>query len=827
MATNLTRGIFVPTLVAVILCSGAFANAENKPLPAVYDADVLPVLEKLCFDCHGPEKQKGEVRFDTLDPDLVNGSDTETWHDSLDQINLGEMPPKKAKQQPTPAERKILTDWISQSLKHAAEAKRYAEGRVVMRRLTRYEYANTMRDLLGIDMDFARELPPEPASPEGFLNNGASLEMSPTQIETYLAVARQALDNVIVSGERPDVFHYKIEKTDVGKLPRKSDGGAKPVNPEFAINVEKFPRKGEFQLVIKAGAQVPEGQPYPQLKVEMGCVPGIIHVPRKSVGEAVVKASVKDPETFVFRGRMEDFPQPGEMSFGNAVAFKGMIVMVDYLDGEGKELRFPGRLYSDPPTKPKKGAKPPAPKKPKAKPKPSGPRPDIVIQSAEFVAPVIESWPPPSHVRLLGKNPKEARAILQGFMKRAFRRNVSENEVAGFVAIFDQIKRETGSFETAIKEAMAAVLVSPHFLYIVETRTDETKAEALTDFELATRLSYFLWSTTPDEVLLELAEQGKLREPSQLRSQTERMLNDPRADEFVAHFAEQWFDLGGMDRVAVNPEFYPGFDEALKDAMSEETRGVVREILQGDLSCLELLDSNWTWANRALAKHYGLADLPPSASFQKVTLRPEERRGGILGHGSFLLSNSDGERAHPIKRAVWILDRLIDSPAAPPPPDVPELDAENPDLAGLTSAEKLAVHREKESCNNCHQGIDPWGIPLEHFDATGIWREMSPIRLRGKGQKQTRPDPLESGSTLPDGTKISDTESLRKYLHQNRRELFARSLVKRISSYATGRSLDYGDRHVVQTLTEDFIRNDYRLRHLIMALVESEIFGTK
>ena len=359
-------------------------NNDAKTLPATYDAEVLPVLEKLCFECHGPDKQKGEIRFDTLDPDLVNGSDTETWHDSLDQINLGEMPPEKAQVQPSPEERKILSDWISSS---AAEAKRYAQGRVLMRRLTRYEYANTMRDLLGIEMDFARELPPEPASPEGFLNNGASLEMSPTQIETYLAVAREALDNVIVSGERPEVFYYKIDKTDVGKLPRKRDGGAKPVNPEFVVDVAKFPRKGEFQLLVKAGANIPEGHGFPRLKVEMGCVPGIIHVPRKHVGEAVVTASVDDPQTFVFRGRIEDFPQPGVGGFGSAVAFKGMIVLIDYVDAEGKELRFPGRTYSDPPAKTKKGGKPQAKVKAPSQKARSSPRADIVIHSAEFVAP--------------------------------------------------------------------------------------------------------------------------------------------------------------------------------------------------------------------------------------------------------------------------------------------------------------------------------------------------------------------------------------------------------------------------------------------------------
>ncbi|NNE93191.1 MAG: DUF1587 domain-containing protein [Verrucomicrobiales bacterium] len=304
-----------------------------------FEKDVRPVLQKLCFECHGPDTQKADIRFDTLSPDFLNGGGADTWHDALDQINLGEMPPAKAKIQPNAGERKILTTWLNEQLKLAAAAKRNAGGRVASRRLTRYEYANTMRDLLGIEYDFARELPPEPASPEGFLNNGATLEFSPSQLETALATARRALEIAIVSGEKPKIFQVSANKTAVGKLPRKKDGGAIPVNPEFILDIAEFPRSGEFELVVKAGAVVPDGHDFPRMRVSMGCVPGIIHVPRKLIGEVDVTAPADEPETFVFRGRMEDYPQAGERKFGANVDFNGVIVMLDFLDADGNELR--------------------------------------------------------------------------------------------------------------------------------------------------------------------------------------------------------------------------------------------------------------------------------------------------------------------------------------------------------------------------------------------------------------------------------------------------------------------------------------------------------
>jgi hypothetical protein len=838
-----------------ILLSGRSASAGDKEFTAsqaetaeasvTFSREIQPLLQKLCADCHGSKQPKGNLQIDALRHDLAAGDDAETWQDVLDRVNLGEMPPLKS-QQPTKAERQILVRWLTDGLRQAVESRKNSSGRVVMRRLTRYEYQNTMRDLLGVDLNYSVELPPEPLSPDGFLNNGASLEMSPSQIEVFLRAARQGLAEAIVTGEKPKVHQFRREVTDVGRLPNKPVAGHEPANPEFILGVDTFPRRGEFEVRVRAGAIIPEGQDFPRLRVSLGCLPGIIHVPRKIVGEVDVRASSEVPETFSFRGRIEDFPQPGDVPFGN-VDFDGMIVLIDFLDADGKELRYSDRTYAVPPVKNppvKKGAKSnsviaasPAPP-----PSPENPRLDIVVQSVEFESPVITAWPPKSHTDILfaeDAKPQTPDAellyvqdALGRFASRAFRRLVSESELAATVEFFRTVRATSDSFEEAMRETLALVLVSPHFLYIVETRHGADSSapadhQPVNDFELASRLSYFLWSSMPDDRLLGLARDGALKKQGVLDQEVRRMLADDRSSEFITRFADQWFDLGAIDRVAVNPEFFPDFDNTLKPLMAEQTRAFLAELLRSDESCLDLLDSNWTMLNRSLAKHYGMPG-PRSSEFERVAIVEQRQRGGLLGQGAFLLSNSDGEQAHPIKRAVWILDRLLDSPPAPPPPDVPELDPESPNLAGLSLKDQLAAHRDNEACGNCHRGIDPWGIPLENFNAIGLWQTESSIRRAVKGKANvTRGAPVDASSILPDGTEIVGLDQLKAYLRESRRDLFARAVVRRLSTYALGRSLDLGDRKSIDELTTVFIESDFRLNQLIVALVKSDLFLTK
>ncbi len=832
--TSLLQSVFlVAAAVAILhLDQSPIARAEEvtgsdaKTVDelATFTRDVQPLLKKLCSGCHGTKDPKGHLQIDTLDHELANGRDAEAWQDVLDRVNLGEMPPPKAKQ-PTKVERAVLVRWLTEGLRQAAESRKNSNGRVVMRRLTRYEYQNTMRDLLGVELNYAAELPPEPLSPDGFLNNGASLEMSPSQMEVFLRAARLGLGEAIVSGERPTIHRFQKEVTDVGRLPNKRVAGHEPANPEFILGVDSFPRRGEFEVRIQAGAVIPEGHDFPRLRLSLGCLPGIIHVPRKIVGEVDVRANSKEPETFTFRGRMEDYPQPGDTPFGN-VDFDGMMVLIDFLDADGNELRYPDRTYAVPPPKKKpvpkgKNAKSAATSIPAPPPIAENPRLDILIKSVEFESPVITAWPPKSHTQILfagnarPQTPADEKRYVQDvlgrFMARAFRRSMSDDELDATVDFFNAIRSESSSFEEAMRETLAAVLVSPHFLYIVETRdaSDGPRGngkQRLSDFELASRLSYFLWSSMPDERLFDLAREEQLSKPQVLEHEVRRMLSDERSSEFVQRFADQWFDVAALDRVAVNPEFYPDFDNRLKSQMADQTREFLAEVLRSEESCLDLLDSDWTMLNRSLAKHYGMTG-PRSSMFERVALRDDQQRGGLLGQGAFLLSNSDGEQPHPIKRAVWILDRLLDSPPAPPPPDVPELDSESPDLVGLSLKEQLAAHRDKESCGNCHRGIDPWGVPLENFNAVGLWQDTSAVRRGGKAQggKKTAGVHVDASSVLPDGTKIDGLNELKRYLRENRRELFSRAVVTRLTAYSLGRSLDLGDRKTIDELTTVFI----------------------
>ena len=841
-------------LLQLAICALCVSQLPASELTRQFAKDVKPLLTKYCFSCHDVKDNDSGINLVELDPDLVGGDDAETWQDALDQLSAGEMPPEDAAQ-PSPNERQLISRWLVDALREALSAKRYRNGRVVTRRLTRYEYANTMRDLLGVELDYASDLPPEPASPDGFLNNGLTLEMSPTQVELYLKTARRAMREAVVTGDRPRLYEFRQTETAVGRFPTRKFAGHEPVRPEFVLDLNEFPRHGEFELLVTAQAATPDNQPLPRMRISMGHTPGIIHVPRKLIGEVDV---TEQTQTYRFRGRMEEFPQPGPIAFGNS-GFKGLIVMVDFLDADGNELRHDDRQYAQQKPQPKgkaakvkaakaKAAKAKAAKAKAAKAKAAqakaanadpqrlppleelpgerfGHRLDIRITRMEFRAPIFASWPPPSHQRLMTTEDADAsdeyeRAgqLLRQFMRRAFRRPVSAEEVDATLKLFTAVREHSGTFEEAMRETFASVLVSPHFLYRVEIRNADGEPQPLNEFELASRLSYFLWSTMPDAMLFELAKEGKLRDPSVLKAQTLRMLDDQRSKEFTRRFVDQWLDLDALDRVAVNPEFFPEFDNRLKDQMRLETRGYFDEILRGDRSGLELIESNWTMLNRPLAKHYGI-DGPRSSDFVRVEV--DRRRGGLLGQGAFLLSNANGEDSHPIKRAVWILDRLLDDPPAPPPPDVPELDPESPDLAKLTLKQQLAAHRQKESCASCHRGIDPWGVPLENFDAVGRWREQVPAH------KKRPATPVDLVSELPDGTKLDGHIALRRHLVNNYRDAFARSLVKHVMAYGLGRSLDFGDREAIEQLTRQFVKNDLRLRPLIVDFVGSETFLVK
>jgi mono/diheme cytochrome c family protein len=788
---------FVVTLAGVSL---SLAADDTSVLPD-FERDVRPILQKHCVRCHGAKKQESRVRLDNLSTNLIaERAAAETWNEVLNVLQASEMPPEDEPQL-TAEQRRTLTSWVSTAIKQAVDAQLSTGGRVVLRRLNRVEYQNTMFDLLGLDMDYARDLPPDSVSSDGFLNNGQSLQMSSLQLEYYLETARRALDRVIVSGPTPQVYEYEFTKSNVGGWLGNVDRTNRlQRNQSFLATMKKdYPEEGEFLIRVKLSAELRPDTGFPLLELSVGYRPDtkILFHPA-----GTVEITSPDEQVFEFRGRLENHPLPVR----GQGKYPGLVVRARNVFDDGS----------------------PRPKKEKKKGFPDEPHLSVInIQSVEFHAPYFDEWPPALHRRILFDSPIRdtdepgyVAEVLARFIQRAYRRPAEASEVEAMVEFFDAIRPEFPTFEEAIRETLAMVLIRPDFLYLMEVAGDAKRTVG--DWELAARLSYFLWSTMPDEPLTLLAASGKLHEPDVLSAEVERLLDDPRSSRFIEQFTSQWLHLDVMDRVAVSLEYHPKFDDTIKVHMRAESELFFSELLKHDLSALNLLSSDFTMLNGPLARHYGIEGVF-GREFRRVSLKPEQHRGGLLGQASVLLANSTGSDSHAVRRAVWIRDRLLNDPPAPPPPDVPSLDEADPEFLKLSIREQLEVHRDTESCASCHRNIDPWGISLENFDAVGLWRD----EVRRKSGKNFETQPVNATDTLPNGREIAGADALRNYLVTEKKDEFARALVARLMTYALGRRLELSDQAAIDDLTGEFAKSDYQLRGLIQNIAASVPFQTK
>lgn len=767
-----------------------------------FEKQVRPILKKHCFKCHGEKKQKGDLRLDTLSGDLSKDRvAAEAWHDVRNALNLSEMPPKK-EDSLLPAELRTVTSWITQEIDALVASQKGTGGRIVLRRLNKTDYQNTMRDLLGIEMDYAKNLPPETLSEDGFRNNGATLQMSDLQLEYYLESARKGLAKAIVTGSRPKFFEKEFT---VSVNDKNRGSNILDKDQQFIAKLLDYPEDGEILIRAKVKAQFAENRGYPQLRAAIG-YRADVQAPRGFLKP--VDITSEDWQIIEFRARIENFPLPSK----SQSKFPGLLLWLDnaYAEGHDKPIKARG-----------KGKKKKAQKGPLTYPR-------IEVASMQFIGPILDDWPPAQHKAIL--LPSEQRSneetyskiVIRNFMRRAFRRPIHDEEIVPYYRFFRSTRPEMETFEDAIRETLAMVLISPDFLFLVEPSGSSKRS--ISDWELASRLSYFLWSSMPDTRLLNLAKKEALRKPEILEKEISRMISDERSWQFVEQFADQWLDIGALQRVAINPNYYPKFDPTLKASMRGETIHFFGELFQKNLSALNILDSNFTMLDEPLAKHYGLAG-PKGSRFERVSIKPGDHRGGVLAHGSVLLGNSTGEDSHPVKRAVWIRERLLDDAPAPPPPDVPALDSTDPNFAALSVRDQLAEHRKQISCNECHRNIDPWGISLENFGADGLWREqILRKKVKGKGMIKL---PVLSEAILPDGKKIEGIADLKKHLLEDRREQFARAFTSKLLTYALGRRLELIDQKTVDELTSKFIKSEYRIKDLIYLIVASKTFQSK
>ena len=783
-------------LHAVIPASAALADSDS----AVFKKDILPILQAKCVQCHGSENQESMVRLDTLSTDLMkNRAAAETWHEVLNALDSAEMPPED-EDQLTDEELASLTGWIRKTLDDYVKATSRRSGRVVHRRLNREEYQNTLLDLLGLDMDYARDLPPDSPSEDGFQNNGQALQMSAFQLEYALATARRALDRVIVSGPAPQQYDHEFTESNVRNWRGNVERSNRLQRSQVFLGtmVKDYPEAGEFRIRVTFSAELRPNKGYPILELSVGYRPDT-EILFRNVDSVEIKSEAQ--QTLEFRGRLENHPLPVR----GQGKYPGLVVRVRnaYDDGSQRPKAQKGKFPDEPNL------------------------PVINIHSVQFEAPFFEQWPPQLHRQIIGDPAEQqndetswANKALTQFLPRAFRRPVTEQEIKRFVDFFQTVRPEFPTVEEAMRETLAMALISPDFLYLVEPAGDEKRP--VTSSELASRLSYFLWSTMPDDQLAARAADDSLLNQTVLASEVERLLADERSQRFVDQFTRQWLNLDVVDRVAISKSYYPKFPEGLKQDMIGETQQFFAFLLQENDSALKLLQSDFTMMNEPLAKHYGYPDVW-GRDFRPVKLNRDDHRGGLLGHASVLLSNSTGGDSHAVRRAVWIRDRLLDDPPAPPPPDAPTLDEADPEFLTLSIREQLEVHRERAACASCHKDIDPWGIALENFDAVGLWRD----EVRRQKGKRFDKLPVNAVDTLPDGQELNGVDGLRRYLLNNRKQQFARALVTRLLTYALGRKLELTDEPAIDDLTNKFVKNDYRLGDLVTQIVTSESFQTK
>ncbi|MDG2127142.1 MAG: DUF1592 domain-containing protein [Fuerstiella sp.] len=835
---------------------------------AVFRKVIRPLLSQACVQCHGPEAQEGNIRIDTLDPDLLHGDDVDWWLEILAVLSNGEMPPDDEAEL-TDVDRTRLIDWLSQEIQVASTVRRATGGYSSFRRMTRYEYKYALQDILGVPWDFANDLPPEANSEDGFQNSSELLHMSVEQIETYRRIARKALDRATVSGEQPPVLYWGVSMRQAAELewPKQAEQLDKirekfkddPLkqNEELDRLTASFrnPHHNTYYRELSSGRTARSSWAYYGAKYAFeptdtrleipDTLDTVAVIPQGRNQNLIVELGDRVPDEGIMRVRVRASRASGDdgqipsmrLEFGWRASNEGRaVIQVSTADTpitagldapQIYQWDFPlGDIYPRNSVRGKsKMGDLPSPSEYIRLVNSSVSHGDIQLDYVEVSTPAHDQWPPKSHAGIfINSNNRDdetayARKCLTAFMTRAWRRTVTAEEVDRKIELYHAMRPECESLEEAVVEVLATVLSSPNFLYLVRTgaegdSVEHGQAQHVAGHELATRLSMFLWCSVPDAELLQLASGGQLNDPKILVSQVRRMLADDRSQRFSKHFVRQWLDMQLLDFLDIDRKVHPYFDPSLKHAMQHEPVAFFHEVLQHDDSVLDFVHADYTMANERLAVHYGFSDVAGN-HFRRVKLNANHRRGGLLTQAGLLTMNSDGTDSHPLKRGIWLLESLLNDPPPAPPPAVPEIDLADPDIAKMTLKQRIEDHRNHPACMSCHSKIDPWGIAFENFDATGRWRNQ----IKGK--------PVDAVSRLFNNQKLDGMEGLKRYLLENRQDQFVRGMVHKLATYALGRPLTYADHSSVDTITANVRSQGDGLSTMVQCVVTSELFRSR
>lgn len=825
------------------LRQAASAAADPQQIPVAdlqtYQQSVQPSLVKSCQACHGPLQAEGRLRVDQLDPNLLTGADVAQWREIYNVLSNSVMPPEdEAEYALADNDRAAIVNWLSRELNKASVVRRNEQQHSSFRRLAKYEFDYALQDLLGLQHPLADKLPPETVSEDGFRNSSELLQMSAMQFQTYREIAMKALRRACVTGEQPAAVTYRVSMADEltrltapenAKTFNRADEDYKGnsrrahlLHQETGLGIQFS--DGSLQPLANDDSSADSGEPATQSEV-------ILVLPRNA--ELKLNLDRFLPDEGIMRVRIRAGRSASEeqgdaclqlgfsahtsnnANFSNIISERDVAVTapadqpdyIDFLISLGDIQRNPFRKLET-----------------------TFPRRDeflhirnvalsndlnLHIDSIEISAPFYDQWPPATHTAIFFDSPgrdneeQYGREVLAQFVRRAWRRTVRADELDQLMVLFGKHRAEFDSFEAAMLEVLATVLVHPEFLYLTQQRHGETTAGpvAISDQELASRLSAFLWASVPDHELLRLAEQGSLTDLAVLTSQVDRMLADPRSERFVEHFVQQWLGLDGLDHVTHIK------DEQLKQAMQDEPVAFFADVLQHNSSVMDFLHSDYAVVNERLARHYGIRDVY-GVGFRRVPVEIDRQRGGILTSAAVLAMHSDGTHSNPLKRGVWMLERVLHDPPPPPPPNVPQVDLADPRILEMTLKERIADHRNKPACASCHSRIDPWGIAFENYDAMGSFRT------------QTGGQPVDSSAELFDGQKLAGMDGLKRYLLTERQDQFARAMVHKLTVYALGRPLTFGDHAQLEQMTGQLRRRGDGLRDLIHVVVSSELFHT-
>lgn len=792
------------------LTAGLFAlTTANSAAAAGLDMKLQAYFTKYCVVCHGAESPKADFRVDTLSA-KVGVEDTPQWLEVMERISSGEMPPKNHKLRPTSDESAAVIEWLSARMKEGEAARLARRGRVTYNRLTREEYVNAVRDLLGVHFDatdpggFLEE-----AEWQGFERIGSVMTLSPSNIEKYLAAAETVLAEAYPATKPPP---YEGSKRAIleNQVPERHRERLRQLGLLEKVRYEMWP--GDVFRYSMLQPPLPEAGIYEITYTLSGLMPPHGRAPRLKVYEEKldrvlyeqdVVAPEDKPTTVTFRTHLpkgrpsimvyNDVPGPSNLPRSGR---HGDVPFISIKDG-----RLPWQIKL---TDEQGVAR----------------YPFLIIDAIAWRGPIIadsEQRRRDEYMPQEAGNLDQVREGLGRLAHRAFRRPVRPDELDQFVEIVKSELASGEKFPNAVKAGMLAILCSKSFLFLSEGDGDADRS-TLTDWEIASRLSYLLWSTMPDEELFELAEQGKLRDKSERSRQVVRMLADPRAARFTDSFATQWLRLRKVGMFPPDKKLYPDYDAQLEASMIAETKAFFGEVLRGGLTLREFLHSDWTMLNARLAEFYGLSsDGLPRDEFQRVNLPTESHRGGLLTQAAILSLTSDGARHRPVHRGVWLSESIFGKSPPPPPANVDPIEPNPVDSPKATLRMKLEAHIHDARCASCHRKIDPLGLAFENFDAIGRWRTRE--KTEGTGDDP----PVNSKGTLPDGRSFQTPEEFKQLLLADL-DKFGATFIEKLATYGLRRTLSLDDRDELAGIAKVSREHDYRLKVIIEAFVTSDLF---